>query len=64
MSVTHFDVTVTYKGKPATKIIPNNNGENISIDDSADKLFGIWKNRKDTNNVEQHIRNMSKGRKF
>ena len=27
-----------------------------------DELFGLWKNRKDTENVEQFVRNARKGR--
>ena len=28
------------------------------------ELFGIWKDRKDTADVEQFVRNIRKGRKF
>jgi len=30
----------------------------IVYEDSGDELFGIWKNRKEMENVEQYIRNI------
>ena len=30
----------------------------IAYEDSGDELFGIWKNRKEMENVEQYVRNI------
>jgi len=57
------EITVTYRGKPRAKIIPIN-AERIPVSQgSENELFGIWKDRKDTANVEQFVRNIRKGRK-
>ena len=37
---------------------------NIDSEDPDDELFGIWKNRRDMENVDQYIRDIRKGRKF
>ena len=60
------NVTITYRGKPSAKIIPIANRKDIGMKDvdTDDELFGIWKNREDTKNVDQYIRNMRKGRKI
>ena len=59
-----LDVTITYRGKPSAKIIPITKRESANIDDTCDELFGIWKGRKEIENVEKYIRNMRKGRKM
>ena len=58
------DVTITYRGKPSAKIIPIVERKDINTKefDSEGEIFGLWKNRKDTADVEQYIRNMRKGR--
>ena len=60
------NVTITYRGKPSVKIIPVTDRKDIDMKkfDSEDELFGIWKNREDTKDVDQYIRNMRKGRKM
>jgi antitoxin (DNA-binding transcriptional repressor) of toxin-antitoxin stability system len=63
------EITVTHKGKLHAKIIPVDSGKNIdSIAPDASKedneLFGMWKDRKDMEDLEQYIRNMRKGRKL
>ena len=60
------NVTITYRGKPSAKIIPIVNRKDIDMKeyDSENELFGLWKNREDTKDVEQYIRNMRKGRKI
>ena len=57
-------VTITYRGKPRAKIVPITDKRIFDIEDSSDELFGIWKNRKEMENVEQYIRNIRKGRKL
>ena len=64
------EITVTYRGKKRAKIVPITNRSDFvsekAIDeyDSPDELFGIWRDRKDTENVEEFVRNMRKGRKL
>jgi len=58
------EITVTYRGKPRAKIIPINAGKNFFSQGSENGLFGIWKDREDTADVEQFVRNIRKGRKF
>jgi len=59
-----LDVTITYRGKPRAKIIPIKSKETVTIKDTDDELFGMWKNRDDIDNVEKFVRNMRKGRKL
>jgi len=60
------DVTITYRGKPSAKIISIMNRKDTGMKefDSENELFGLWKKRKDTENVEQYVRNIRKGRKI
>ena len=58
------EITITYRGKPRAKIIPISIGK-ISVSEIPEnELFGIWKKRKDTENVGQFVRNMRKGREL
>jgi antitoxin (DNA-binding transcriptional repressor) of toxin-antitoxin stability system len=56
------EITITWNGKKKKKIIPINNIENIK-GESDDELFGIWKNKKDIEDVDQYVRNIRKWRK-
>ncbi|MDR3201392.1 MAG: type II toxin-antitoxin system prevent-host-death family antitoxin [Spirochaetales bacterium] len=58
------EITITYRGKACAKIIPINDGKRINSEESGDELFGMWKERKDMENVEQYIRDMRKGRRL
>ena len=58
-----YDVTIIYNGKAYAKIIPLDN-ENMEFDDSDNKLFGIWKDRADLNDVDLYVRRMRQGRKL
>ena len=58
------EITVTYRGKPRVKIVPFTARGNADFEESDDELFGIWKDRQDTENVEQYIRDLRKGRKL
>ena len=55
------EITVTYRGKPMVKIVPfkSTTSEN---DDSS--IFGMWKNHRDDESVEEKVRNIRKGRQF
>jgi prevent-host-death family protein len=56
------EITVTYRGKPYVKIVPVTNKKNLVLEEPDSELFGIWKKRKDTEKVEQYVRNIRKGR--
>ena len=56
------EITITYRGKPRAKIVPIVDRKNIDDKNSDDELFGIWKDRKDLNDVDQFIRNIRKRR--
>jgi len=58
------DIIITYRGKPSARIIPITTGETAYNDDTEDELFGVWKDRKDIENVEQYVRKIRKGRKL
>jgi prevent-host-death family protein len=58
------EITITYRGKPRAKIVPLVSRNNLVLEEGGDELFGIWKNRKDAENVEQFVRNIRKGRKW
>ena len=58
-----LEVVITYRGKPSAKIIPIS-VKLTDIEDKDDKLFGIWKDRKDLDNVDHYVRNIRKGRKL
>jgi prevent-host-death family protein len=50
------EITITWQGKPSARIVP-------IVDTSDSELFGIWKNRDDTGDVEQYVRNVRKRQK-
>jgi prevent-host-death family protein len=57
------EITITYRGKACAKIIPIAGRENIDAEE-YNELFGMWKDRKDMEDVEQYVRNMRRGRKL
>ena len=57
------EVTVTFRGEPLAKIVPIRARKNMAENEDENELFGIWKNREDTENVEEYVRNKRKGRK-
>ena len=56
------EITITYRGKPRAKIVPIAARRNIDVESPDDELFGIWKDRKDMDDVDQFIRNIRKRR--
>jgi prevent-host-death family protein len=58
------EITITYRGKACAKIVPIVDRKNIDFEETAGELFGMWKDRKDMEDVEQYVRNMRKGRKL
>jgi prevent-host-death family protein len=57
------EITITYRGKPRAKIVPIASKKNFFSWENENELFGIWKSRNDTENVEQFVRGLRKGRK-
>lgn len=54
------EVVITLRGKPQAKIVPiNSTLENTSAEN---RLFGMWKDNKYAENVDQYIRDKRKGR--
>ena len=58
------EITITYRGKPCAKIVPIVSKRNHTQEEPIDELFGLWKDRKETTNVEQFARSLRKGRKL
>ena len=58
------EITITYRGKPSAKIVPLNSGITVNSADFEEELFGIWKDRKEMENVDQYARNLRQGRKM
>ena len=58
------EITITHRRKPSAKIVPLVDRKNTVSQDPESELFGIWKNRKDTEDVEQFVRKIRKGRKL
>ena len=56
------EVLITFRGKPYAKIVPLK--ETKKDKDSKNELFGIWKNRKDIEDVNKYIRNLRKSRYY
>ncbi|MDR2132742.1 MAG: hypothetical protein LBP30_05275 [Clostridiales Family XIII bacterium] len=57
-----WEITITYRGKVCAKIIPVHTKQTVNLGDPDNELFGMWKDRKDMEDVEQYIRNIRKGR--
>ena len=58
------EVTITYHGKPAARIIPFSKTEKTANKKTTHRLFGIWKDRDDFDNVTELIREIRRGRTF
>jgi prevent-host-death family protein len=57
------EVVVTYRGKPAARIIPfTKRREKKESNVSRRKLFGIWKDRNDVENVNEYVRKLRQSR--
>jgi prevent-host-death family protein len=58
------EVIITYRGEPTAKVIPFSDSKNKAMEIAEDNLFGIWKDRTETGNVDEYVRKMRKGRVF
>lgn len=55
------EVIITFRGKPCAKLVPYQEIEK-NVKSEKNKLFGIWKNYDETQNVDDYVRNLRKGR--
>ena len=53
------DVVITFRGKPCAKLVPY---QEMKKQTGKNELFGIWKDNDIVQNVEEHVRNLRKGR--
>ena len=53
------EVVITFRGKPCAKLVPY---QEIKKQTGKNELFGIWKDSDITQNVDEYVRNLRKGR--
>jgi prevent-host-death family protein len=53
------EVVITFRGKPCAKLVPY---QEIKKQKGKNELFGIWKDNDITQNVDEYVRNVRKGR--
>lgn len=53
------EVVITFRGKPCAKLVPF---QETRKQTGKNELFGIWKDNDMIQNVEDHVRNLRKGR--
>ena len=53
------EVTITFRGKPCAKLVPIEDNDKLN---EKNELFGIWKKNKETEKVDNYVRNLRKGR--
>jgi len=55
------EVIITFRGKPCAKLVPYQ-GIEKNVKSEKNRLFGIWKDYDETQNVDDYVRNLRKGR--
>lgn len=58
------NVVITFRGKPCAKLVPYEQTDKSVDSDGKNDLFGIWADRTDIESVDEHVRNLRKGRFF
>jgi prevent-host-death family protein len=53
------EVVITFRGKPCAKLVPY---QETKKQKGKNALFGIWKDNDTVQNVDEHVRNLRKGR--
>lgn len=53
------EVVITYRGKPCAKLVPYQEEKTTN---EKHELFGIWRENKATENVDDYVRHLRKGR--
>jgi prevent-host-death family protein len=56
------EVIITLRGKPYAKLIPLEESKKNKKD--TNELFGIWRDRKDLEDVNDYIRGLRRGRTY
>jgi prevent-host-death family protein len=54
------EVVITYRGKPCAKLVPIVEEKTQSA--TPNELFGIWNDNKQSEDVDNYVRNIRKGR--
>lgn len=55
------EVIITYRGKDVAKLIPIENKSNRILDHAHD-LFGIWREHSESDDVQNYVKTLRKGR--
>lgn len=53
------EVVITFRGKPCAKLVPY---QEIKKQSEKNELFGVWQDNDATQNVDEYVRNLRKGR--
>ncbi|PID41841.1 MAG: type II toxin-antitoxin system prevent-host-death family antitoxin [Gammaproteobacteria bacterium] len=53
------EVIITYKGKPCAKLVPYEENEEST---QEHELFGMWKDKKETEDVNDYLNSLRRGR--
>lgn len=53
------EVVITFRGKPCAKLVPYQELKNKT---EENKVFGMWKDNDIVDNVNEHVKNLRKGR--
>jgi len=53
------EVVITFRGKPCAKLVPYQEQQKKT---GKNELFGIWKDNDATQNVDEYVSNLRKGR--
>jgi prevent-host-death family protein len=53
------DVIITFRGKPCAKLVAYQEQKRKA---GKNELFGIWRDKEATQNVDEYVRNLRKGR--
>jgi len=56
------EVVITVRGKKMARLIPYKSDKVKNI--FEDEIFGIWNDKGETENVDEYVRSIRKGRKF
>lgn len=55
-------VVITFRGKPCAKLVPYEAPKSSEPVQAEDRLFGIWRDRDDIDDVEDYVRGLRKSR--
>ena len=56
------EVVITFRGKPCAKLVPFEEKKEKNSNISQHKLFGMWKDHDQSQNVDKYVRNLRNGR--